>query len=121
MLGAGGRCSRRPMAVGLRLNPPFVNVDESLDLDDLWTAKKASKGTQSEMSLSEFVETFIDGQCTRGEVVARARGHKVAKNVAERHCGEALRLGICEEVKRVMPRGRPKMVVRKVAPSIDAG
>ena len=113
------RSSRRPMAVGLRLNPPFVTVDESLDLDDLWTAKKASKGTQAEISLAEFVATFIDGDCTRGEVVARARGHKVAKNLAERHCSEALRLGICEEVKRVMPRGRPKMVVRKVAPRID--
>jgi hypothetical protein len=91
------RSSRRPLAVGLRLNPPFVTVDTSLDLDDLWTAKKAAKGNKAEPTLDEFVRQFVDGKSVRGEIVAKARGHGMAKISAERSLAEAIKAGMLTE------------------------
>jgi hypothetical protein len=110
------RSSKRPLAVGLRLNPPFVTVDASMDLDDLWTAKKAAKGAKADgPTLAEFVAEFVDGTTTKTELVAKAMGRKVSAIKAKGLIAEAERLGIVETVKAPQKSGRPKWLLRSCA------
>lgn len=110
------RSSKRPLAVGLRLNPPFVIVDAALDLDDLWTAKKAAKGQRTEgPTLAEFVAEFIDGTTTKSELIGKAMSRKVSALKAKHLIAEAERLGIVETVKTAQPYGRPKYLIRACA------
>jgi hypothetical protein len=110
------RSSKRPLAVGLRLNPPFVTVDASMDLDDLWTAKKAAKGAKTHgPTLAEFVAEFVDGTTTKTELIAKAMSRKVSAIKAKGLIAEAERLGLVECVKSVPKFGRPKYLLRSCA------
>ena len=112
------RSSRRPLAVGLRLNPPFVTIDASLDLDDLWTAKKAAKGDKNNgPTLAEFVAEFIDGSTTKTELIGKAMSRKISALKAKHLIAEAERLGIVETVKTPQQYGRPKYLIRPCAPA----
>jgi len=117
VLRAECRSSRRPLAVGLRLSPPRVEVVDGLDLDDLWTAKKAAQAkAKPDMPLAEFVETFVDGTCGKGDTVKRARSHGLSRTFADACVRDALNLGIIEIVRRRVPGGgRPTDVLRRIS------
>lgn len=116
VLRAECRSSRRPLAVGLRLSPPRVTVDEGLDLEDLWSPRKAAQAkARRDMPLAEFVATFIDGTCGKVETVKRAKSHGLSRTFADGCIRDAINLGIVEVVRRKVPGGgRPTDVLRAV-------
>jgi hypothetical protein len=93
------RSSRRPMAVGLRLNPPFVTVDPSLNLEDLWTPKKAAqKGKAQPMTVDEFVREVVDNQSSKTLIIAKAQERGVTQSHARWLAQEAISTNKVKEV-----------------------
>lgn len=109
VLRAECRSSRRPLAVGLRLSPPRVDIDDTLDLDDLWSPKKAAQAKAKDMPVAEFVETFVDGTCGKSATVERAMLHGMTQAAARRTIGEALKSRLIEIVLH-QPEGRGRRV-----------
>jgi hypothetical protein len=116
VLRAECRSSRRPLAVALRLSPPMVTVDESLDLDDLWSPKKAAQAkARNTMPLGEFVETFVDGTCGKTATVDRAMLHGMTQSAARKMISDALKANLVEiVVHRAQGRGGRVEYLRRV-------
>jgi hypothetical protein len=111
------RSSRRPMAVGLRLNPPFVTVDPSLNLDDLWTPKKAAqKGKAQPMTVDEFVREVVDNQSSKTLIIAKAQERGVTQSHARWLAQEAINTNKVKEVAQDTGKAgnRRKVLVRVV-------
>jgi hypothetical protein len=109
------RSSRRPMAVGLRLNPPFVTVDPSLNLDDLWTPKKAAqKGKAQPMTVDEFVREVVDNQSSKTLIIAKAQERGVTQSHARWLAQEAISTNKVKEVAQDTGKAgnRRKVLVR---------
>jgi hypothetical protein len=109
------RSSRRPMAVGLRLNPPFVTVDASLNLDDLWTPKKAAqKGKAQPMTVDEFVREVVDNQSSKTLIIAKAQERGVTQSHARWLAQEAISTNKVKEVAQDTGKAgnRRKVLVR---------
>jgi hypothetical protein len=111
------RSSRRPMAVGLRLNPPFVTVDPSLNLDDLWTPKKAAqKGKAQPMTVEEFVREVVDNESSKTLLIAKAQERGVTQSHARWLAQEAISTNKVKEVAQDTGKAgnRRKVLVRVV-------
>jgi hypothetical protein len=111
------RSSRRPMAVGLRLNPPFVTVDPTLNLDDLWTPKKAAqKGKAQPMTVDEFVREVVDNQSSKTLIIAKAQERGVTQSHARWLAQEAISTNKVKEVAQDTGKAgnRRKVLVRVV-------
>ncbi len=111
------RSSRRPMAVGLRLNPPFVTVDASLNLEDLWTPKKAAqKGKAQPMTVDEFVREVVDNQSSKTLIIAKAQERGVTQSHARWLAQEAISTNKVKEVAQDTGKAgnRRKVLVRVV-------
>jgi hypothetical protein len=109
------RSSRRPMAVGLRLNPPFVTVDPSLNLEDLWTPKKAAqKGKAQPMTVEEFVREIVDNESSKTLLIAKAQERGVTQSHARWLADEAIRTNKVKEVAQDTGKAgnRRKVLVR---------
>lgn len=111
------RSSRRPMAVGLRLNPPFVTLDSSLNLEDLWTPKKAAqKGKAQPMTVDEFVREVVDNQSSKTLIIAKAQERGVTQSHARWLAQEAISTNKVKEVAQDTGKAgnRRKVLVRVV-------
>lgn len=111
------RSSRRPMAVGLRLNPPFVTVDPSLNLEDLWTPKKAAQRNKAQpMTVDEFVREVIDNQSSKTLIIAKAQERGVTQSHARWLAQEAISTNKVKEVAQDTGKAgnRRKVLVRVV-------
>jgi hypothetical protein len=111
------RSSRRPMAVGLRLNPPFVTVDPSLNLEDLWTPKKAAqKGKAQPMTVEEFVREIVDNESSKTLLIAKAQERGVTQSHARWLAQEAISTNKVKEVAQDTGKAgnRRKVLVRVV-------
>lgn len=103
-----------PKACVLRVDPPNVTIEPDLDPDDLWTPKKAGAKARS-WSPEEFVAAFVDGTAAKGEVIERAMGHTISRDVARGLLETALELDLIEQVSVQNGKaGRPKYVLRRV-------
>jgi len=104
-----------PKNVVLRVEPPSVTVETELDPDDLWTPRKAKGAQARSWSPEEFVAAFVDGTCSKAEVLERAMGHLVPRDQARGLVDTAVDMDLIEQVPvQTGKAGRPKFVLRRV-------
>jgi hypothetical protein len=105
------------MAVGLRLNPPFVTVDPTLNLEDLWTAKKAAQKNKAQpMTVDEFVREVVDNTSSKTVLTVKAQEMGVTQSHARWLADEAIRTNKVKEVAQDTGKAgnRRKVLVRVV-------